>query len=241
MGKWFVRSPCATTGSFFRQRLLTKRSVVRFLHWRWSPWHEYHPRCAVRHHSSVATRRLHSSFTRTSRNHNWKVIFVSFLYILKTFFLPSSRKNPFSFIVVPDAGGNALGELFWDDGVSLGSYSYFTQKTFFIEEFSTVDTIENDKYGLVTVFMMTRNLQSQIIHWTTDDIPLVSTVKILGVTSATEVKVDGQVVDFTFDVNNQVNPVRNLKYQVLIFFSQQVLIANLPEIPLNRKFELNWQ
>ena len=44
-------------------------------------------------------------------------------YYTSEFSFNSSRQHPFGLIISPNASGGAHGELFWDDGVSIGRYA----------------------------------------------------------------------------------------------------------------------
>lgn len=63
------------------------------------------------------------------------------------------------------------------------------------------DTIGKEEYGLVNIILTNKNVFTQTVQWNTDDIPKISSVKILGVDSAQEVTVDGKAVSFTLNEN----------------------------------------
>lgn len=120
-----------------------------------------------------------------------------------------SRKNGFTFIIALDNNNSATGNLFWDDGESLGNYKKIMispgniLSTHFVILFVTVDSVSGNKHGLLEFTASDNKFTSSVQRWETDDTPQLESIKLLGVNiEVNEVTVNGQSAEISREPNN---------------------------------------
>ena len=120
-----------------------------------------------------------------------------------------SRKNGFTFIIALDDNNSASGNLFWDDGESLGNYKKIMispgniLSTHFVILFVTVDSVSGNKHGLLEFTASDSKFTSSVQRWETDDTPQLESIKLLGVNiEVNEVTVNGQSAEISREPNN---------------------------------------
>nr|CAD7427818.1 unnamed protein product [Timema monikensis] len=104
----------------------------------------------------------------------------------------ASRKNNFQLMVASDESGSASGELYWDDGDTLGTYEAgaYTLVSFSLQSSQLTGTPRKTGY-------IGENMN-------------LATITVLGVSSASSVTANGGSATFTYDGTNKVLTITGL-------------------------------